>query len=69
VEYLRPPADVTPVEAVEEFATRVREHVEADLTVFPGAPHSFFDRSYAEHQDACTESWRVMVDSVSRHST
>ena len=62
-------ADFTPVEAVEEFASRAREHVEVDLTVFPGAPHSFFDRSYAEHQDACTESWRLMLDFVDRHST
>jgi carboxymethylenebutenolidase len=62
-------ADFTPVEAVEEFATRAREQVEVDLTVFPGAPHSFFDRSYAEHQDACTESWRLMLDFMARHST
>jgi carboxymethylenebutenolidase len=62
-------ADFTPVETVEEFAARAREQVEVDLTVFPGAPHSFFDRSYAEHQDACTQSWQLMLDFMARHST
>jgi carboxymethylenebutenolidase len=62
--------DFTPVEAVEAFAADARgQGVEVDLTVFPGAPHSFFDRSYAEHQDACDQSWRLMLDFVARHST
>lgn len=25
---------------------------------YPGAPHSFFDRTFAEHQDACADAWR-----------
>jgi carboxymethylenebutenolidase len=62
--------DFTPVEAVEAFAGQARaQGVEVDLTVFPGAPHSFFDRSYGEHQDACDQSWRLMLDFVARHST
>jgi carboxymethylenebutenolidase len=63
-------ADFTPVEVVEGFAAGARDQgVEVDLAVFPGAPHSFFDRSYAEHQGACEESWRQMLDFVARHST
>ena len=60
--------DFTPVETVEAFAAEVRGVVEADLTVFPGAPHSFFDRSYAEHQEACARSWELMLDFVNRHA-
>jgi carboxymethylenebutenolidase len=33
---------------------RVQHHVET----YPGAPHSFFDRTFAEHQDACADAWR-----------
>jgi carboxymethylenebutenolidase len=29
--------------------------------VYPGAPHSFFDRSAAEHADASTDAWRQML--------
>ena len=40
-------ADFTPVEAVEAFAEQARAAgVTVDMTVFEGAPHSFFDRTY-----------------------
>jgi carboxymethylenebutenolidase len=32
--------------------------VEHDIRVYPGAPHSFFDRKYAEHAEACEDAWR-----------
>jgi carboxymethylenebutenolidase len=55
-------ADFTPPEAVAAFADRVRTAgVEASMTVFEGAPHSFFDRSFAEHADACDRAWREML--------
>jgi carboxymethylenebutenolidase len=55
-------ADFTPVEAVEAFAEQARgEGVTVDMTVFEGAPHSFFDRTFAEHRDACAEAWRKML--------
>jgi carboxymethylenebutenolidase len=28
------------------------------ITVYPGAPHSFFDRSQAEHAEASEDAWR-----------
>jgi carboxymethylenebutenolidase len=31
--------------------------VEHRLITYPGAPHSFFDRSAAEHADASTAAW------------
>ncbi len=28
-----------------------------ELITYPGAPHSFFDRSYDEHKEACDDAW------------
>ena len=38
-------------------AANVRHHVE----VYPGAPHSFFDRTFAEHREACDDAWRRVL--------
>lgn len=55
-------ADFTPVEVVEAFAEQARaEGVTVDVAVFEGAPHSFFDRSFADHRGACDEAWRQML--------
>ena len=35
-------------------AAKVKNHVE----IYPGAPHSFFDRGFAEHKEACDDAWR-----------
>jgi carboxymethylenebutenolidase len=35
--------------------------VEHELVTYPGAPHSFFDRRYAEHADACADAWRRVL--------
>src|SRR5262245_4155518 len=32
--------------------------VKHDVTVYPGAPHSFFDRKFAEFADASADAWR-----------
>jgi carboxymethylenebutenolidase len=43
--------------------------VDHRLVTYPGAPHSFFDRSMTEHADACQDAWaRVLgfVDSLTR---
>ena len=32
--------------------------VEHELVSYPGAPHSFFDRSFEEHAEACEDAWR-----------
>jgi carboxymethylenebutenolidase len=44
-----------PVDDVRQLADSAP--VEADLVVFDGMPHSFFDRTAAEHADACIEAW------------
>jgi carboxymethylenebutenolidase len=35
--------------------------VEHEVVVYEGAPHSFFDRSFAEHADACDDAWRRVL--------
>lgn len=56
-----PPADA------QALAAQVRERgLRADVHVYDGAPHSFFDRSFAEHRDACDDAWRRILDFVGR---
>lgn len=51
-----------PQEAVERFdkalAARFIPH---HVVTYPGAPHSFFDRSFAEHKAACDDAWRRVL--------
>jgi len=35
--------------------------VEHEVVVYPGAPHSFFDRSFEEHEGACADAWRRVL--------
>jgi carboxymethylenebutenolidase len=59
--------DFTPVEEVEKFAADVRAAgTEAELHVYPDAPHSYFDRAFDDHAEACADSWRRILDFVDR---
>jgi carboxymethylenebutenolidase len=61
--------DFTPVADVEAFAEQVRAAgVDAELHVYPDAPHSYFDRTFGEHEEACADSWRRILDFVENHS-
>jgi carboxymethylenebutenolidase len=51
-----------PVEQVEQFEQGLEQAgVEKEIVVYPGAPHSFFDRSYEEHAEACADAWRRVL--------
>jgi carboxymethylenebutenolidase len=41
---------------------------EVTTHVFDGAPHSFFDRSFAEHAQDCDEAWRLLLGFVDGHA-
>ena len=57
-----------PVEQVEEFDGRLTEAgTEHEIHVYPGAPHSFFDRRYDEHREAAEDAWRRMLAFLERH--
>lgn len=54
--------DFTPVEEFERFAQQLTDAgVQNTMVIYPGAPHSFFDRTFAEHKDACDDAWRQML--------
>jgi carboxymethylenebutenolidase len=51
--------DGIPQADVDAFERGLAEHgVEHELVVYPGAPHSFFDRKQAEHAEASEDAWR-----------
>ncbi|MDQ6603325.1 MAG: dienelactone hydrolase family protein [Chloroflexota bacterium] len=58
-----------PQSAVEAFdaalTTAGKQHA---FTTYPGAPHSFFDRRFAEHQEACEDAWGRMLAFIESNS-
>jgi carboxymethylenebutenolidase len=51
-----------PVETVHELDRGLTEAgTEHEIEIYPGAPHSFFDRSYEEHAEACADAWRRVL--------
>lgn len=62
-------ADFTPQEAFHEFDKKLtRAKVPHEMHVYEGAPHSFFDRSFAEWKDACDDAWRRMLAFIKKES-
>jgi len=44
---------------IAEFDRALKEAgVKRHIETYPGAPHSFFDRTAADHKDACDDAWR-----------
>jgi carboxymethylenebutenolidase len=62
--------DGIPVADTEAYgAALAAAGVDHRIVVFPGAPHSFFDRRMSEHAEACRDAWaRVLgfTDSLAR---
>ncbi len=61
-------ADHTPVSEFERLA----EHIAAtgtpyEMHVYEGAPHSFFDRSFAQWADACADAWARIAAFTDRY--
>jgi carboxymethylenebutenolidase len=51
-----------PPEQLEAFERSLADAgVEHEIVTYPGAPHSFFDRRYEEHADACADAWRRVL--------
>lgn len=51
-----PPSDVATFETALT-AAKVKHHLET----YPGAPHSFFDRTFGEHKKECDDAWRRVL--------
>jgi carboxymethylenebutenolidase len=57
---------ITP-EQIDEFSRRLDEAgVEHDFHVYPGAPHSFFDRKQEEFAEASEDAWRRVLAFLDR---
>lgn len=59
-----------PVEQVNEYGARLSEAgVTHEIQVYPGAPHSFFDRRREEYAEASEDAWRRTLAFLGRHAT
>ncbi|WP_020574877.1 dienelactone hydrolase family protein [Actinopolymorpha alba] len=57
-----------PAEQIEAFGAGLSTAgVEHTLHVYPGAPHSFFDRSYDDYTDQCADAWRRVLAFIEAH--
>ena len=58
-----------PVEAVAEWDQALADGgVTREIVTYDGAPHSFFDRSYDEHVDACNDAWQRIQNFIAANS-
>ena len=56
-----------PPEHIEAFEQGLaKAGVDHEIVVYPGAPHSFFDRRFEEHADACGDAWRRVLGFLQR---
>ena len=54
-----------PREQIDAFDRALeRAGVDHQVITYDGAPHSFFDRTFTEHQAACDDAWRQILDFV-----
>jgi carboxymethylenebutenolidase len=54
-------------EQIDEFSRRLDDAgIEYDFHVYPGAPHSFFDRKQEEYADASEDAWRRVLAFLAR---
>jgi carboxymethylenebutenolidase len=61
--------DGTPAQDFRDFEAALKDGgVEFESHTYPGAPHSFFDRSFSEHAAACDDAWRRILDFTERHT-
>jgi carboxymethylenebutenolidase len=59
----------TPVESQLRLAEAMRAAgAEVEAVVYDGAPHSFFDRSFAEWSGACEDAWGRVLELIERAS-
>ena len=51
-----------PQETLDRFRDTLTDAgVENEIITYDGAPHSFFDRSFEQHRDACDDAWRRVL--------
>lgn len=59
-----------PTEQVTAFDEQLDEAgVDHQVIIYPGAPHSFFDRRSAEFSDASADAWERVLRFISEHTS
>ena len=59
-----------PVEQVQELDKALDQAgVEHEIVIYPGAPHSFFDRRFAEFAQESEDAWRRMLGIITAHTS
>ena len=59
-----------PQDMVDDFAAALEAaRVEHEVVVYPGAPHSFFDRKYEDFAGESADAWRRVLDFIERHGS
>ena len=58
-----------PLDEVEQFDEALdAAGMEHEIVVYPGAPHSFFDRKFEEHAEASEDAWNRVLGFLTRYS-
>ena len=58
-----------PVSAVQELDQKLlRAGVEHEIVIYPGAPHSFFDRRQTEFAEASADAWKHVLNFIKAHT-
>ncbi|MXV80939.1 MAG: dienelactone hydrolase family protein [Chloroflexi bacterium] len=58
-----------PAEAVAEWDAALQAGgITREIITYEGAPHSFFDRTYDEHVDACNDAWQRIQSFIAANS-
>jgi carboxymethylenebutenolidase len=58
-----------PQEQVKELDQKLgAAGIEREITIYPGAPHSFFDRRAVDFAEASTDAWKRIIDFITAHT-
>jgi carboxymethylenebutenolidase len=58
-----------PVEDVQQFDQALSAAgLEHEVIIYPGAPHSFFDRTFDHYQQESADAWQHMLSFISGHT-
>jgi carboxymethylenebutenolidase len=58
-----------PAESVQQFDQALAAAgIEHELITYPGAPHSFFDRTYQQYQAESADAWQRMLSFIRAHT-
>ncbi len=58
-----------PVKDVKQFEDALEQAgVEHQIVIYPGTPHSFFDRRYTEYHEQSADAWRRVLGFIAAHT-